>query len=126
MRMVSDEELNKFVEGNKALIEKIMAIQKDNLEYTSEFGKKVADQSFESARTAGELARKKSEEFFKATYETITNPDVQQHFMNMGTEFLAGLTAFIESVPSPESFIGKKEKAADPEPKKQKIEIKKK
>jgi len=126
MRMVSDEELNQFVEGNKALIEKIMAIQKDNLDFASEFGKKVADQSFESAKTAGEVAKKKSEEFFKATYTSITNPEVQKHFMNMGNEFLAGMTAFIECIPSPESIIGGIEKTAEQEPKKQKIEIKKK
>ena len=100
--MATDEEIHKFVNDNRELVEKMMAVQKENVEMTKSVGKDVIKMGFESTYMAAEFARKKSEEFFVTTYKMITNPEVQRHFMASGLEFLAGLTALAESAPMPD------------------------
>lgn len=101
MIMATDEEIDRFVAENRELIERMMRVQKDNLERTSEIGKEFTVMAMESTFLAAETVRKKSEEFVKSTYETITNPVVQKHFMTAGMEFLAGLSTLVETAPVP-------------------------
>ncbi len=99
--MATDEEIERFVTENRELVERLMASQKDKVEAAKEAGRDVARFGAISTYYAAEYARKKSEEFFVATYKTIANPDVQRHFMASSLEFLAGLTALAESAPMP-------------------------
>ncbi len=102
--MATDEEINRFVNDNRELVERMMAVQKENAEMAKAIGKDVIKLGFESTYIAADFARRKSEEFFVKTYKMITNPEVQRHFMASGLEFLAGLTALAENAPMP-SFM---------------------
>ena len=99
--MATDEEIDKFVAENRELIERMMLTQKDNLERTTEIGREFTLTAIESTFVAAELVRKKSEDFVRSTYESITNPVVQRHFMSAGLEFLAGLSTLVEAAPIP-------------------------
>ena len=102
MKMATDEEIQSFVSENKALIEKMMEVQKENLKKASEINKQLAEEAFKNTKDATEYAREKSEEFFKTAYEAVINPDVQRHFMNASMEFFAGLSALIDAAPIPD------------------------
>ncbi|MBQ7620922.1 MAG: hypothetical protein IJV02_00715 [Candidatus Methanomethylophilaceae archaeon] len=102
--MATDEEIHKFVNDNRELVERMMTVQKENAEMAKAIGKDVIKLGFESTYIAADFARRKSEEFFVRTYKMITNPEVQRHFMASGLEFLAGLTALAENAPMP-SFM---------------------
>jgi hypothetical protein len=101
MIMATDEEVEKFVAENRELIERMMSVQKDNLEKTAEVGKEFTMLAMESTFVAAEIVRQKSEKFVKDTYNTITNPVVQKHFMTAGMEFLYGLSTIVETAPMP-------------------------
>ena len=102
--MATDEEIERFVADNRELIERMMNIQKESFDRSADMAKEFTQEALDSTARAAELARKQSEEFFKATYETIANPSVQKHFMEASLEFLAGLTALVEASPIPESM----------------------
>ncbi len=102
MKMATDEEIDKFVSDNKELIEKMMRIQKESFQTAVRINKEMTEEAIKSTKAAAENARKKSEEFFKTTYEAITSPIVQKHFMTASIEFLAGLSAMAELAPIPD------------------------
>ncbi|AMK13411.1 hypothetical protein AUP07_0355 [methanogenic archaeon mixed culture ISO4-G1] len=108
--MVTDEEISKFVGENRELIERIMKIQQESARETARLAKEMAEGAVDSTKVAAERAAKKSEEFFKATFETITNPVVQEHFLTAGLELIAGLSAMAEIAPIPDFM---KEAAGD-------------
>ena len=108
--MVTDEEINKFVGENRELIERIMKVQQESAKETVRLAKEMAEGAVDSTKVAAEKVAKKSEEFFKVTIETITNPVVQEHFMTAGLELIAGLSAMAELAPVPDFM---KEAAAD-------------
>lgn len=102
MIMATDEEIDRFVAENREFIEKMMAVQKENFEKTSELNREMTDEAIKNTKEAAEIARKKSEEFFKATVDTIASPVVQKHFITASMEFLSGLSAMVEISPLPD------------------------
>ncbi len=99
--MATEEEINKFVEENKELIERMMKIRSD-FSSTRQAGKDLAISAVENTAAAAAAARSKSEEFFKDTVSTITDPVVQRHFMNASLEFLEGLSTLVAIAPIPD------------------------
>jgi len=110
--MATNEEIDRFVADNRELIERMMNLQKENFERSAELAKEFAEEAFDTTVKAAELARKQSEDLFKATYATIASPVVQKHFMEASLEFLAGLTAMVEASPIPDCM---KDAASDAE-----------
>ena len=100
--MATDEEIDRFVADNRDLIERMMEIQMENARTASLFGRDLAVQMSESAVEAACMVRERSEEFFRETLDTISDPVVQRHFMDASMEFLAGLTALVEAAPMPD------------------------
>ena len=100
--MATDEEIDRFVADNRDLIERMMEIQMENARTASLFGRDLAVQMRESAVEAACMVRERSEEFFRETLDTISDPVVQRHFMDASMEFLAGLTALVEAAPMPD------------------------
>jgi len=74
----------------------------------ADYGRKAAHE----ARDEAGHAKEKAEEIAKETYNMIMDPDVQRHFMAMGMEFLAAISAMIAKAPIPDKF---KESASDVE-----------
>jgi hypothetical protein len=111
--MATDEEIDRFVTENRALIEKVMAaqketidrmveVQREGMQTQAEIGREAAKDAYSNVAETAEFVRQKSEDFFNATCEMITNPVVQKHFMTSSVEFLAGLTTLIEVAPIPD------------------------
>ena len=78
--MVTDKDIDRFVSGNKEIIERMMSIQKDN----------------------AEMAKRNGEVFIATVFRAFLDPDVQRHFMASGFEILAGLTALVQASPTPD------------------------
>ena len=104
----TDDEIDEFVRENRALIEKMMERWKDETEDVAGAGRKAAHDAYDEAeRTKGRI-----EEAAKQTYDMFMDPEVQKHFIAMGMELLAGISAMISKAPIPDRF---KEEAADVE-----------
>lgn len=106
MKMATDEEIAKFVNENKELVEKMMSMQKDNLQRTAELGKEMTIAAVEATVLVAEYARHKSEEFIKASFEMLTSPEVQKHFITAGMEVIAGLSMMATLAPVPSIMKG--------------------
>jgi hypothetical protein len=104
----SDEEINEFVRENRALIEKMMERSKDDAADLADAGRKAAHEALDEAGRA----RDKMEDAARQTYNMLMDPEVQRHFIAMGMELLAGVSAMIAKAPIPDKF---KESAADVE-----------
>jgi hypothetical protein len=100
--MATDEEIEQFVNENRELVERMMKAHRESFETLSDMNRQATEEAFETTYRAAEMARQRSEEFFKATVGTIASPVVQRHFMNASLEFLAGLTAIAETAPFPD------------------------
>ena len=100
--MATDEEIERFVADNRELIERMMNIQKESFDRSADMAKEFTQEALDSTARAAELARKQSEEFFKATVDTIASPVVQKHFITASMEFLSGLSAMVGISPLPD------------------------
>ena len=104
----TEEEFNEFVSNNRALIEEMMEKSRDEAVDIADCGRKAAHEAHDEAgRTKGKV-----EELAKEAYSMFMDPEVQRHFMAMGMELLAGISAMIARAPIPDRF---KEDAADVE-----------
>lgn len=96
--MGTEEDFQRFVEENRDLIEKMMALQKDG---TIEIVSAGRDAAHEAERAAEE-AKRRAEDFAKATYSMFTDPEVQRHFMAMGMELFMGISTMMQKAPVPD------------------------
>ena len=102
----TDEEFQDFVANNRELIEMIMRMQNQNPgvgkaggsgEDTYRMGRAMNDMEAHADRM-----RHRTEEFLQDTYRMVMNPEVQQHFMKMGMEFMMAVTAMMQNAPTPD------------------------
>ena len=133
----SDEEIQKFVEENRDIIEVLMARRDARDEADADDIKEKAgakrsriqedmgrvrdraddtryrlEEDIEWARYRVDQNRERMEGAFRETYEAFTDPEVQKHFMTMGLNFIMGMSAFMRKMPGPD-FV--KEAASDME-----------
>ena len=100
--MATDEEIDRFVTDNKELIDRIMAIQREGVELAKILGKDTVKAGMESTSIAAKAVRKKGGKYFTATYEILTDSEIQKHFITSGLEFVAGFIALTEASPLPD------------------------
>ncbi|MGN0098428.1 MAG: hypothetical protein ACI38Y_03775 [Candidatus Methanomethylophilaceae archaeon] len=98
----SEEEFQSFIKQNRDLIEKMMSLQKKAAVETLSAGREITHEAVDSMVDTAEKAKDKTEEFVKTTYNMFTDPDVQKHFMSMGMEFMAGMSAMMQKAPMPD------------------------
>ncbi len=122
----SDEEVQKFVEENRDIIEMLMA-RKESSEEAGAHDKERArryrvdaEEGINRARERADSSRSRFEEdilwardradesrdrmegAFRDTYEAFTDPEVQKHFMTMGLNFMMGMSALMQRMPGPD------------------------
>lgn len=98
----SDEEFQSFIKQNRDLIERMMSLQKRAAVETLSAGREITHEAVGAAADTAERAREKTVEFVKTTYSMFTDPEVQKHFMTMGMEFMAGMSAMMQKAPMPD------------------------
>lgn len=98
----SEEEFQSFIKQNRDLIERMMSLQKEAVVNTAAAGREITHEVVGSAAETAEKAKEKTEEFVKTTYNMFTDAEVQKHFMTMGMEFMAGLSALMQKAPMPD------------------------
>ena len=99
--MATNEEIDRFVSENREMIERMMAIQEEGIRTTAELGRQLTEEAIKVSVMMADIMMKKTEEFVKATFEMLTSPEVQKHFMTAGMETLAGVSAMAELAPMP-------------------------
>lgn len=102
--MPTDEEFQEFIRQNKELIEKMMEAQKESPIPSREVRMEIAEDARENTIAAAKLAKDKTEDFVSTTYHMLTDAEVQKHFMTMGMEFIAGLSAMVDKAPIPDKI----------------------
>ncbi len=122
----SDEEVQKFVEENRDIIEMLMARKESSGEAEAQDKERggsrhsSAEESINRARERADSSRSRFEEdilwargradesrdrmesAFRDTYEAFTDPEVQKHFMTMGLNFMMGMSALMQRMPGPD------------------------
>lgn len=104
MSCFDDKEFQEFVKKNSDLIRKMMEIQKGATVGTLSVGRDILQNAIDMAENSKNIAKKKTEDFVHTTYNMLTDPDVQKHFMSMGMEFAMGMSAIIQNAYIP-NFI---------------------
>lgn len=98
----SEEEFQAFIKKNRELIESMMSLQKEAAVSAASAGRDMAHEAASDAAEVADKARQKAEEFVQTTYSMATDPEVQRHFMNMGMEFMAGVSTLMKKAPMPD------------------------
>lgn len=101
--MTGDEEFEDFVRKNRDLIERMIELQKGSVHDFADAEKAIAVEAYSQARDAADRGRVRTEDALRAAISTITDPEVQRHFMNMGLEFFMGMSALMQRAPMPDA-----------------------
>lgn len=100
--MATEEEIQKFVSENRALIESMMRLQREGVVEATSAARDVTKEAVTFAHDSADAAKARAEEFGKAAYSMFMDPEVQRHFMTMGMEFMLGLSAMMQRAPIPD------------------------
>lgn len=100
--MTTEEEFEQFVRSNRDLIERMMALQKGAAAGFVDAEREIARETYGYARGVADAGRARTEELVASFLGTFTDPEVQRHFMNMGMEFIMGMSAIAERAPLPD------------------------
>ncbi len=100
--MASEEEFEAFVKQNRDLIERMIELQKDSAREFVGAERTIAREAAEHVMGYADHGRARAEDAARTLYQTVTDPEVQRHFMNMGMEFFMGMSAIMARAPMPE------------------------
>jgi hypothetical protein len=102
----SEEEIQRFVDENRDLIEVMMdraAPEGRNVGEPS--GDRIRSRVEEDAlraRARMEKDTRRAEDAFREVFEAFADPEVQRHFMSMGMSFFLGVSALMRRMPAPD------------------------
>jgi len=99
--MATDEEINRFVSENRELVERIMESQRESIDFAADMGRDAISTAFKSTFIMADYMRQRTELFIDTVLSTITDPEIQNHFMNAGMEVMTGLTSIVQKAPLP-------------------------
>lgn len=100
--MPTEDEIRRFVQENKEMIEELMELEKSSIRRFAIEERKIAKQAVEETKRVAKDGADKAEETAKGIYKAIMDPEVQAHFVNMGLEFFMGMSTLLSKVPVPE------------------------
>ncbi len=118
----TDEEIYRFVEENRDLIEAMMDRAEGRESFGmggyrdcrgreddyrrpsrfSDYARRRAAEDFYWARERAMHDRMKCEDSFRTAFDAFNDPEVQKYFMTMGMNFMMGMSALIQKMPGPE------------------------
>ena len=100
--MTSEEEFEAFIRQNRDLIERMIDLQRGAVrgftDSESEAAREVRDRVYDRV----DYGRSRAEDAARAFMGMVTDPEVQRHFMNMGMEFMMGMSALMSKAPMPD------------------------
>lgn len=100
--MTTDQEFEEFVNRNRDLIERMIELQKGAAEGMADAERDIAREAYGYTRGFADAGRNHIEDMMRSMFATFTDPEVQRHFMNMGMEFMMGMSAIAERAPMPD------------------------
>jgi hypothetical protein len=92
-----DPELERFFRENRDMIERLLKEERSCLKSVFEAERARAEEMAESQKN-------KAEDIAQGVIGMLMDPDVQRHFMAVGTELILGIGALMKAAPIPDSI----------------------
>lgn len=87
-------EMIEFIEENREILEDLIRREKREAE-------RVHRKNKDKVRKKVNRAKRETKASMRQTFDALTDPDIQVHFMTAGFEFITGLNALIREMPQP-------------------------
>lgn len=87
-------EMMEFIEENREILEDLIRREKREAE-------RVHRKNKDKVREKVNRAKRDTKTSMRQTFDALTDPDIQVHFMTAGFEFMTGLNALIREMPQP-------------------------